>query len=161
VYCIFNLKGGSLFMKWLGILVMTALVASAPGYASAQQAGESGATPPPQPKSSQESPKPAPPAKSYTQEDRQAYEEKAAADLEAMQKKLEELRGKQRKVPVQSRRQVLMAMSNLQRGLSGAKAQLASMQKAPPESWGGLKANLDRAMATWNRDYADVAARLQ
>jgi hypothetical protein len=148
-------------MKWLGILLTTALLAGVPGYGSAQSAGEQATTPPPQPKSSQEAPKQTQPAKSYSQEERQAYEKKVAEDLEAMQKKFEDLRGKQQKVPMQSRRQVLKAMANLQRGLYAAKAQLASMVKAPAQSWGGMKADLDRAMEAWARDYADVASHLK
>jgi len=147
-------------MKWLGILLMTALLAGAPGIGSAQQSGEQGAKTPPQPKSSAAAPKQAQPAKTYSQEERQAYEKKAAADLEVMQKKLEELRGKQQKVSMQSRRVVLRAMANLQRGLLGAKALLTSMKQASKETWGGLKADLDQAMATWERDYAAVASRL-
>jgi hypothetical protein len=147
-------------MKWLGILLTTTLLAGVPGYGNAQPAGAQGTTPPPQTKGSQEAPKQAQPAKSYSQEDRQAYEKKAAEDLDAMQKKLGELRGRQQKVPTQARRQVMMAMGNLQRGLIGAKAQLASMQKASPENWGGMKADLERAMKTWDREYADVASRL-
>ena len=119
------------------------------------------APPAPQPKSSGQVAKQAQSAKSYTQEERQAYEEKTAKDLETMQKQLGELRGQQPKVRPQLKRQVMRSMVNLQRGLSQAQAMFASLSKASGQPWAEIKGQLDSAIATWNRNYADLAARLQ
>jgi hypothetical protein len=148
-------------MQWLGILLMTVLLAGGPGYASAQQAGKPETSPTPQPISSGQVANQAQSAKSYSQAERQAYEEKTAKDLEAMQRQLAELRGKQGKIKPQARRLVLKSMLNLQRGLSQTQALFDSMKKASGQAWGETKAKLDSSMATWTRDYAVLAARLQ
>jgi hypothetical protein len=148
-------------MKWLGILVMTVLLAGVPGLAGAQQAGGPATTPPAQAKSSSEASQQAQPAKSYSPEERQAYEKKTAEALKIMEQKLGDLRGKQGKVRPQLKRQVLRAMANLDRGFYGAKSQFAAMQKASEQDWPRYKAALDGTMARWEADYANVAARLQ
>jgi len=135
-------------MRWLGvIMVMAALLASAPGYASAQPAGEKGLPPavqPPGPEVKGEAPGP---AKSFTPEERQAYEKKTAADLEVMEQRLQDLVGSVQKVIPQKKRQVIKIMRGLQVQTLAARNQLTALEKAPEDTWSGLKVNMDKTMA--------------
>jgi len=81
-------------MRWFGIMLMAALLASAPGYASAQPAGKKEPSPATQPQGSAVKAEPAGMAKTYTPEERKAYEKKTAAELEAIEQRIDELVGK-------------------------------------------------------------------
>lgn len=99
-------------MQRLGIMLMAALLAIAPGYASAQQAKDtSPATQPQVPKVKGEA---AGTAKRFTPADRKAYEKKAAAELDAIQQKIAELRGQATTGAPQKKRMIIRAANNLQ-----------------------------------------------
>ena len=138
-------------MKWLGIMFMAALLASAPGYGSAQQPKDT--SPATQPQGPAVKAEPAGTVKSFTPAERQAYEKKTAADLDAMEQRIGDLVTKSRQVVPQKRRQVIKVMRGLQVQSLDARNQLAALEKAPEDAWGGLKPGMDRAMAelrkTW------------
>jgi hypothetical protein len=131
-------------MKWLGILFMAVLLASAPGYGSAQQPKD---TPPAtQPQSPEVKGEPAGAAKSFTPEERQAYEKKTAEELDKIQQKIADLRVKATSGPAQQKRGLMLAANNLQLQKVAAGNQLTALKKAPETAWGQQKADLDKAM---------------
>ena len=133
-------------MKLFGMLLLAAMLAGAPSMAQAQQAAESA--------------KPTV-IQHYTQKQRQDYEKKVAADLAIMQQKLDVLKNKQETVPIQLKRMLLKGLVNLQKNRYAAQNLLTAMKKAPEKSWGGMKANMDRALATWNQSYENLVSRLK
>jgi len=140
-------------MRWLGIMLMAALLASAPGYGSAQPAGKKDPSPATQPPGSAVKAEPAGAAKSSAPEDRKAYEKKTAAELEAIEQRIVDLADQARKVVPQKKRQVIKIMRGLQLQSLDARNQLAALEKAPENTWSGLKPGMDRTMAelrkTW------------
>ena len=131
-------------MKWLGIMFMAVLLASAPGYGSAQQPKD---TPPAtQPQSPEVKGAPAETAKSFTPEERQAYEKKTAEELDAIQQKIVDLRVRATSGAAQQKRQLILAANNLQMQKVAAENRLTALKKAPETAWGQQKADLDKAM---------------
>jgi len=123
-------------MKWLGIMFMAALLASAPSYGSAQQPKDT--SPAIQPQGPEVKGEPAGTAKSFTPAARQAYEKKTAADLDAMEQRIGDLAAKVRTGVPQKRRQVIKVLRGLQVQSQGARNQLAALEKAPENTWGFL-----------------------
>jgi hypothetical protein len=140
-------------MKWLGILIMAVALAIAPGFASAQQQGEKATPPATQPQSPAVKAEPAEPAKSYTPEERKAYEKKTGEELDKIQKDIYDLRIKTRTGPPQKKRMILRAANNLQIQTLAARNQLKELEKAPEKTWGGVRASLDKTLVdlrkTW------------
>ena len=132
-------------MKWLGIMFMATLLAIAPGYGSAQQPKDT--SPATQPQGPEVTGEPAGTAKSFTPAERRAYEKKTAADLEAMEQRIDDLVAQVRKVVPQKRREVTKVMRGLQVRALVAREQLAALEKAPENTWSGFKADMDKAMA--------------
>jgi hypothetical protein len=99
-------------MRWLGIMLMAALLASAPNYGSAQPAKDT--SPATQPQNPEVKGEAAGTVKNVTPEERQAYEKKTAADLELMENRIGELVDKVRKVMPSKRRQVIKIMRSIQ-----------------------------------------------
>ena len=131
-------------MKWLGILFMAALLVIAPGYGSAQQPKD---TPPAtQPLSPAVKGAAAATAQSFTSAERQAYERKTAADLEEIEKNIDASVLKVNKVVPQKKRMVTKIVRGLAVQAMNARHQLEALQKAPENSWGALKINMDREM---------------
>jgi hypothetical protein len=148
-------------MKWLGILLMAALLAGSPNSGNAQQAEDKNVPPPAQPKSQVKKDQPAQAAKTFTQQERKDYEKKAEAEWGEMQQKLEALKSKQETAPPQMRRMILKGLVSLQRGVYAGQNQLAAMVKAPDDTWSGMKAELDKSKEAWNKEYETFVARIK
>lgn len=131
-------------MKWLGIMLMAALLAIAPGYGSAQQPKDT--SPAIQPQGPEVKGEPAGTAKSFTPAERQAYEKKTAEELDAIQQKIADLRIKARTGAPQQKRMLILAANNLQMQKIAAENQLTALGKASETAWGPQKADLDKAM---------------
>ena len=139
-------------MKWLGIILMAALLASAQGYARAQPAGKKDPSPATQPQSPEVKGEPAGTAKSSAPEDRQAYEKKTAAELEAIEQRVDELVLKAGKVMPQKKRTFIKNTRALAQQTMAARNQLTALEKAPETTWGQDKAKMDRAMQELRKD---------
>ena len=146
-------------MKWLGIMFMAALLASAPSYGSAQPAKDT--SPATQPQGPEVKGEAAGTAKSFTPAERQAYEKKTAADLKEMQEKVDALKVKARQVVQQKKRMALKAMVSLQREANVAKNTLAALEKAPDQDWSRFKAQMNKAMEDLTKTYKEVEAHLE
>jgi hypothetical protein len=138
-------------MKWLGIMFMAALLAIAPGYGSAQQPKDT--SPATQPQGPEVKGEPAGTAKSFTPAERQAYEKKTAANLEEIEKNIDASVLKVNKVVPQKKRMVTKIVKGLAVQAMNARNQLEALQKAPENSWGGLKINMDRNMESLNETW--------
>ena len=132
-------------MKWFGILFMAVLLAIAPGYGNAQQPKDT--SPAAQPQAPEVKGKPAGTAKSFTPEERKAYEKKTAKELEAIQQKIADLRVKATTGAAQQKRTLILTANNLQFQKVAAETKLAALGKASGTDWDQQKADLDRAMA--------------
>ena len=148
-------------MKWLGIMLMAALLATAPGYGSAEQPGKQGPAPATQPQGPEVKGEPAGAVKSYTPEERKAYEKKTAAELEAFEQRINELALKAAKVVPQKKRMLMMNTKALAVKTRAARNQLAALEKAPENAWGGLKADMDRAMQELRKAWDAAEPHLQ
>jgi hypothetical protein len=131
-------------MKWLGILFTAALLASAPGYGSAQQPKDT--SPATQPQGPAVKGEAAGTAKSFTPAERQAYEKKTAEELDAIQQKIADLRIKAATGAQQQKRLLIQAANNLQMQQTGARSELTALEKASASAWGPQKAKVDKAM---------------
>jgi hypothetical protein len=148
-------------MKWLGIVFMAALLTGVSGAGNAQPTGEKSVTPPAQPQGQVEKSKPAQAEKTYTEKERKDYEKQATADWAGMQQKIDALKTQQEAAPPQLRRMFLKGLVNLQRGVYAGKYQLAAMVKAPNDTWGGMKTQLDKAKEAWNQEYEAFVTHLK
>lgn len=83
-------------MRWLGIILMAALLAVAPGSASAEPPAPKGVSPGTQPQGLEAKGEQAPAVKNYTPQERQAYEKKIARDLTDIQDGINGLQVKSR-----------------------------------------------------------------
>ena len=133
-------------MKWLGIILTVALLAGGPVNGNAQN----------QPQGSQAQVKPGQAAKSYTLEERQAYQSKAERDLEEIQQKVQDLKAKERTIVQQKKRTYLLAMVDIQRKLNAAKGKLAALKKASAKEWSRLQPEMDRALDDLTNAYNGV-----
>jgi hypothetical protein len=131
-------------MKWLGILFMAALLASAPGYGRAQQPKDT--SPATQPKGAAVKAEPAGTAKNFTAAARQAYEKKTAEELDAIQEKISAVRMQATAGPPQQKRLLIRAVNNLQMQKVAAENDLTALKKASDSDWGAQKVKLDKAM---------------
>jgi hypothetical protein len=140
-------------MKWFGIMWMAALLAIVPGYGSAEPQGKPDPAPATQTKGLEAKGEPAGAAKDYTPDERRAYERKTAADLEAIQKKVYDLRVKATTGAPQKKDMILRTVKDLQFQMLAARNQLKELEKAPETAWIGAKASLDKTMTdlqkTW------------
>jgi hypothetical protein len=133
-------------MQWLGILLMAALLAGAPGYASAEPRGTSGAAPATQSQGSEVKAEPAGAVRTYTPKEKKDYQKKTAAELAAIQEKIIDLKLNAGKGRRQSRRMIPQSANSLQAQILAAKDRLAAMEQAPDPTWGELKAEMDKTM---------------
>jgi len=149
-------------MKWLGItMLMAALLASVLGYASAQPAGEKGPPPAVQTQGPEVKGEAAGPAKTFTPEERQAYEKKTSEELDAIRQKTAELRLKATTGPPQKKRMIIRAANNLQIQRLAAENQLTALGKASETAWGQEKAKLDKAMEDLRKAWEAAAMHLK
>lgn len=142
-------------MKWLGIMFMAALLASAPGYGSAQQPKDT--SPATQPQGPEVKGEAAGTAKSFTPAERKAYEKKRAEELDAIQQKIADLRVKATTGAPQKKRMLILAANNLQMQKIAAGNQLTALGKASETAWGPQKANLDKAMEELRKAFEPTA----
>jgi len=131
-------------MQWVGIMFMAALLASAPGYGSAQQPKDT--SPATQPQGPAVKGEAAGTAKSFTTAERKAYEKKTAEELDAIQQKIADLRVKATTGAPQNKRMLMLAANNLQLQKVAAGNRLTALEKATETAWGQQKADLDKAM---------------
>ena len=148
-------------MKWLGIMLMAALLAGAPGYGSTEQPGQPGTTPATQTKGVAAKGGQGQAAKSYTARERKEYQNKIDVDLAEIQKRIEDLRGKATKVAPQKKRTFRMALVDLQRKNIAAQNRLAALKSAPENAWSGMKADMDKAREDLNSAYANAEADIK
>lgn len=132
-------------MKLLGIVLAVALLAGAPGYGSAQQQAQPGTSA----------------AKSFSQKDREAYQQKTAADLDEMQQKIGALRAKGQTIALQKKHAYLRAMVDFQRKLIIARNRLTALEKASDKEWSSLKEGMDKAMAELTNTYDGVESHFK
>ena len=131
-------------MKWFGIMFMAALLASAPGYGSAQQPKD---TPPAtQPQGPEVKGEAAGTVKSFTPAEKKAYEKKTAEELDAIQQKIADLRVRAATGASQQKRGLMLTANNLQMQKIAAGKRLTTLEKASETAWGQQKAELDKAM---------------
>jgi hypothetical protein len=140
-------------------MIMAALLAIAPGYASGQPTGKKGAPPATQPKASVPG-EPAGAAKSYTPEARKAYEQNTAKELDKVHETINELRVKATTGARQKQRLILRTANNLQFQTYAARDQLTALEQAPEAAWGAEKAKLDKAMADLRKAWEAAQAHL-
>jgi hypothetical protein len=132
-------------MKWLGILFMAALLASAPGYGNAQQTKDT--SPAAQPQGPAVKGETVGTATSCTPEERKAYEKKTAEELDAIQQKIAGLRIQAATGAPQQKRLRIQAAKNLQLQETVARGELAALEKASESAWGAQKVKLEKTMA--------------
>jgi hypothetical protein len=147
-------------MKRFGILLMAALVAGAPGYGNAQATGEKSVAPATQPQSQVEG-KEAQPEKVFTKQERRDYEKQAAAELATMQQKIEGIEATRNTARQQLRPMIFKGLVGLKKQFYTNKNYLAAMEKAADKNWGGMKVNMDKAMANWNKAYENFVANVK
>jgi len=131
-------------MKWFGIMFIAVLLACAPGYGSAQQPKDT--SPCTQPQGTEVKGEAAGTAKSFTLEERKAYEEKIAAELDAIQQKIADLRIQASTGPSQNKRMLSLAANNIQMQKLAADNELIALKNASEADWSKQKAKLDKAM---------------
>ena len=123
-------------MKWLGIMFMAALLIIAPGYGSAQQPKDT--SPATQPQGPEVKGEAAGTAKSFTPAERQAYEKKTAADLDAMEQRVGDIVTKGRTRWCRKRSAKLSRLCGVcQVQAMDARNQLDALQKAPEDAGAG------------------------
>jgi hypothetical protein len=138
-------------MNKLGILMMAALLALAPGYAGAEPPAASGSTPATQPQIPDVKGQPSGSVPSYTPKEKKQYLKKTAAELVAIQEKITDLKMKAGTGLQQKRRMILRSANHLQIQAIAAKNQLAAMEQAPDQNWGELKTKMDKTMDEVNQ----------
>jgi hypothetical protein len=129
-------------MKWLGILFLAALLASAPGYGRAQQTKDIS---PAQPQGAAVKGEAVGTA-NFTPAARQAYEKKTAEELDIIQQRIADLRVKATSGAPQQKRGLMRTANNLQMQKVAAGNRLTALEKAPETAWGQQKTDLDKAM---------------
>jgi hypothetical protein len=147
-------------IQWLGILFITALLAFAPGYASAESPGAGGTTPATQPQNPDVKAEPAGAAPSYTPKEKKEYQKRTAAELAALQEKIIDLKMKAGTGPRQKKRLILKSATHLQAQALAAKNQLAAMESAPDQTWGDLKTAMDKTMDELANAWKEAEAHL-
>lgn len=146
-------------MHLVGIMLMAALLVTAPGYGRAQQGTDK--SPVTQSQSPEVKAEPAGTAKSFTPAERRAYEKKTAKELEAIQQRIAELRVNATAGSPQMKRLLMRTANNLQMQKIAAGNRLTALEKAPEAAWGQQKAELDQAMADLRKAWEADAAYLK
>jgi hypothetical protein len=134
-------------MKWFGMMFLAVLVAMAPAHGGAQQIEKKSATP--QLQSPEEAAKT---AKSVTPEERRAYEQKTAQELEAIQQKIAAIRVQAASGAPQQKRILMRTATRLQMEKAAAEYQLAALKKASAGAWPTQKADLEKTLVRLRQD---------
>lgn len=133
---------------FLIVILGLGLLPTAAGYVQAAPPGQN--VTPPAPQSGSQANKELPAAnsvKSYTPEEKLAYQKKTAQQLQEIQQKIEDLRVKSTKISTQKKHIFLRGLVDLQRRFMLAKQKLAALEAAPAQNWSSLKAEMDKSMA--------------
>jgi hypothetical protein len=141
-------------MMWLGIILMAALLAVAPGYSQAQ-------TPAAQPQGSEMKVAPAAPAPSYTAETRKEYEKKAAQDLDALKQQIHDLSVKAQTAAPQVKRSMTRAMLALDKQEIAARQKLGKLEKASQNDWNALKTEMDKVLDNLKKSFDNIEAHFR
>jgi hypothetical protein len=96
------------------------------------------------------------PVKKYTPKEKKAYLKKTAADLAALQKRIDALKVKKEQDIPQRKRANRMIVVDLQKKALNARNKLATLEKAPDMAWSGLKAEMDKAMGDVQKAYSNA-----
>jgi hypothetical protein len=149
-------------MQWFfGILLTAVLLVMTPGYGSAQPAEGKTVSPSTQPKAGGEKQAATKSVKSYTPKERQAYQQKVAADLDKQQQKIDNLHENYETVRSQMKRTTIRILHDLKKQLFAAQNQLAALKKAPVKDWSSLKDGMDKAMTELTEATKEAESRLQ
>lgn len=143
-------------MKWLGILFVAVLLVIAPGYGSAQQQKDT--APATQTQGAAVKSAPAGTATSFTPADRKAYEKKTAEELDAIQKKIADVRMQGTAGSPQKKRLMIQAAKNLQLQQTYASSELSALEKTSGSAWGPQQAKVEKAMAALRKAFEPTAA---
>lgn len=98
--------------------------------------------------------------KSYTAEEKRAYQEKVTNDLNQMQQDIHELRVKTQTIIPQKKRMMIQALIELQSLENVARGKLKALKTASGKDWGRCKEEMDKATADLNRGYGIVLGHL-
>ena len=148
-------------MKWLGIMLLAALLAVAPGSGGAAPPEAKGKTPGSQPQGLETKGAEAPKSGTrFSLEEKKAYQKKTAAALAELQDKISALYGKMAQVPPPKRPRLRRDLISLRKMAIAARSRLADLETAPAQDWSRLKADLDKAMTELQKMYGAVEARL-
>lgn len=131
-------------MKWFWIMVSAALLPLAPNYGIAQQPKNT--SPYTQPQVSEVKEEPAGTAKGFSLEERKAYEEKIAKELDSIQRKIADLRIQANTGASQNKRTLSLTANNIQMQKIAAERELIALEGSSEASWDAQKAKLEKAM---------------
>jgi hypothetical protein len=139
-------------MKWIGILVAAALLAMTPGYGGAQSPLKSPQAEGTQVKGRAVEGQTSVQQKPLSPEERKDYEKKVAAELEALDTRVADLRMKTAKVPPQQKRMVLFHMNYLYNEAVTARNQLRNLVNSQGEAWNQAQGKLAATMQDLTRN---------
>jgi hypothetical protein len=105
-------------------------------------------------------PEPPSPPKTYTQEERQAYQKKMAKELQKLQQRFGDLKPKTQEVPPQKKRMALRTMGEAERRYYYAKQKFTVLEAAPEKDWGRRKVEFEKALAGLNQAVKALEALL-
>jgi hypothetical protein len=142
-------------MKWLGILFVAVLLVIAPGYGRAQQ--QKGTAPATQTQGPAVKSAPARTAASFTPEERKAYEKKTADELDAIQKKIADVKMEGAAGSPQNKRLMIQASKNLQLQKMYAASELKTLEKTSGSAWGPQQAKVEKAMEGLRKAFESTA----
>lgn len=131
-------------MKWIGLAVIAVLFVCAPGYGNAQELKASSLST--QTQGSEIKGEPAGQVGGLTLEERNAYEEKIARELDAIQLRIADLRAQAITGASQNKRMLSLAANNLQRQKIAAEYELTVLEQAPESRWNKQQAKLEKSM---------------
>ncbi len=145
--------------RYLGLAAVTALLAITPWIVPLAY----GADPPPAPlpQAAKEMQTSTPAGKAYSPKERQTYQKKVAADLDQLQQEINGLVTNEESVAPQVKRTRMRATLGLRKQVVDARKQLAALEQASDQDWGGLKTKMDKSLETLTKAYQETEASLR
>jgi hypothetical protein len=139
-----------------------ALLLLFPGYAQAQPPHQS----PMAPATQSQSPKNreaqlSQPLKSYTPQEKKAYEKKISNELNNLEQQINDLAIAASSSAPRLKRMRLRVVLAFKQQLFTAQRQLANLKRASDPNWSGLKVQMDKTMTGLRQAYKGAEARLQ
>jgi carotenoid cleavage dioxygenase-like enzyme len=92
---------------------------------------------------------------------KQAYKQKAEAELNLAQARLAEFQAKSKKSTAESQIKHAEQMDNLAHGVSAIQAKLKELETAGEEAWEQLKDGLEKALLSLSNAIRDLAEKLK